>query len=238
LKKKEWTELLAIVEVVQTILGDAWFSRSWVFQEFVLSKSPEFYVGRRIIPFEVLEEAMQHCMPSFEPGHLGGLSRIKSAVGLSALLLFTGERRNTFDPLRLSNFFILVRLRQRFQKDATRKPRPSLLELLIQFRHYRLSKPRDKVYSLLNIAADHDQNDGDRIRPNYDNQCSDAECLRVAAITIIRREKDLRILRYANSHGAERVQLGKIPSWHDDIKYTDNGARMSITPGHLEFFFF
>lgn len=148
---------------VNWLLGHSWFTRSWIVQEAAVCPNMTIVCGGPEMSWDCFMGYLLKCGRSYrlEESREAGLGRERDDNGDSFL---TYSR-----PARA-----LHRLRKKYLDGS----RFELLELLDMFSYTRSSRPRDKLFSLQNLAANglgevslstHNSDDA-LFRPDYDSR--------------------------------------------------------------------
>jgi len=181
------TEAFTYSEKVLKLLQQPWFRRVWIVQEVGMG-------GNRV---------------TIQCG--GKTARWDELVQACGIALLCGAAR--YSPV-ISDFVIMIDAAR--GKDACdiyeRRQEASvdLLSLLCRYRQFDATNARDKVFALLNLAADDPITQDTRVLPDYSKGV--ASVYRDAAIAIMEGTTSLNILRVPI---AERCTL-QLPSWVPD----------------------
>jgi Heterokaryon incompatibility protein (HET) len=163
---------------IRNLLQRSWFSRCWVVQEIVVSKAGLVVCGHRSMKWDTLQNACKCIMRS----------------GMGWIVYPAHRKPHSMDLLRSS---------LRCQDTYHRK----LINLLIELRTFESSDPRDKVFSIIGIAADGPH---DNLGPDYGSDVR--EVFKRTMSHLIQLDENLQILSQA---GSESV-ADDLPSWVPD----------------------
>lgn len=182
-------------KALSNLLARPWFSRSWVVLEAVLSQHISFMCGDTVIAWKCLADVLP----------------ILTARGLDTFLQIQEEATPLIQPRGVLTMQLIYGIRQLREK----KESISLASLLLDCHSLEASEPVDKVFSLLGLASD--AND-EELDPDYESS-SKAVFSRVSRY-MISRTKSLLTL-HAAGVGFER-KIKNLPSWVPDWScYTD-----------------
>jgi hypothetical protein len=173
---------------VVELLGHPWFTRSWVFQEVVLSQSVSFIFEKRLIPFDALV-------------HLAlATSRLET----------DGSDIPPGGVTTQPGFYKLYSMVQH-RSDLMFGKSPDFWQLLSDTApHGQCSDDRDCLYSLLGFIKD----DSFNIQPNYRIARHDAFI--DAAKCFIESQMKLDILTFVPRSFRSESSLEGVPSWVPD----------------------
>ncbi|KAK3685357.1 heterokaryon incompatibility protein-domain-containing protein, partial [Podospora appendiculata] len=171
------------------IFKSPWWTRTWVYQEFISSTNIVFLYGRSSIPWRRVSEILPTLRKYRNFDHFG-----------SHLITRESEVTETIDVV---NFFVISKIR--FDRVGPY----DLMDLLAQSRHLQSTDSRDRIYAFLGLVR-HDFG----IVPDYSPGNTIERLLIDLARKIITHSKRLDILSYAC---AVRGPLSRqIPSWVPD----------------------
>ena len=186
-----------------SLLQRAWFSRVWIVQEVAYSQSAWIMCGVWLMSWEDFSTAVHFAGDRYLPP-------------------FTVGTRN------LERVVLIDDVRQNVKADR----HYSLLGLLILFRNFKSSEPRDKVYALCGLVRDCGQGALD-IKPDY--HLTVKQLYQKVAYSILKEGKDLGLLSVLKIPGSSEV--GDLPSWVPDWsksswKFTIS-LRTEVGPGEI-----
>lgn len=185
---------------VVELLSHPWFTRSWVFQEVVLSQSVAFVFEKRLIPFDALVHL------ALATSRLETDSDVIPAGGV------------TMQP----GFYKLYSMVQHRSDLMFGKP-PDFWQLLSDSApHGHCSDDRDSLYALLGFLND----DTIDIQPNY--RIARHDVFIDAAKCFIESQMKLDILTYVPRSARNESSLEGVPSWVPD--WRKPGEVMPFTP--------
>lgn len=170
---------------INQLVDRDWFKRVWITQELVLGSDIVIMCGETEMDWDHFFEALTIYEKEINSGHLLDLEKIQ-------LLNHTGPA------------YSLGRVRRRL-KDEDRKH--SLLELLELFAHTQATLECDKLFALLGLA--HDSND-DEFNPDYDSTIE--EIVRRYASAFVRRGATMELL-YRSGLSKAYSFCSWIPRW-------------------------
>ncbi|KAK3328055.1 heterokaryon incompatibility protein-domain-containing protein [Cercophora scortea] len=171
------------------IFKSPWWTRTWVYQEFISSTNIVFLYGKSSIPWRRVSEILPTLRKYRNFDHFG-----------PHLIACESEVTETIDVV---NFFVISKIR--FDRVGPY----DLMDLLAQSRHLRSTDSRDRIYAFLGLVQ-HDFG----IVPDYSPGNTIENLLVDVASKIIAQTKRLDILSYAC---AVRGPLSShIPSWVPD----------------------
>jgi len=179
-----------VVASVYRVLDKPWWHRVWVIQEFAFAREIFFLCGR----FLSSEYALKRCYD----------------ITIEETSRTTGRRDLLDEGVLAAGVFAdrasLFQVRAAVQAGA----KLSLLELLIQFRTFKATDARDKVYSLLNLMEPEPYQGGILV----DYGISVEECYRQVAATLLLHNTPYDLLNVYN--GATIAADASFPSWVPD----------------------
>ena len=220
LSKPEWSEFLEsfgdlpedddqIWDAIMNLLSGEWILRSWIFQEVTLNERTYILHGARIYPVIILivfgsRLAYEAELP------FGTLLRNYS------LSIFVEHWTSGPPPWMCAQLLHTIGITRTLLSNQ--KQKATTFFLLQQNRNLKASLPRDKIYSLLGVAADVDSLG---IVPDYSRP--DVEVFTNLARRLFLQEQDLRILEYV--FDAPISSFGQWPSWVPNWSYTGQSNR-------------
>jgi hypothetical protein len=169
-----------------------YWTRCWIVQEIVVHHRPVLLCGLKGLPARTLFEMAHHIWTVSLPGIETNPPIVAKAKGSTLSVASIGDLWIDF---------------HKSQPDE----KVDLLDMVVMFRHFRCSNPRDRIYSLLGIAKPYD---GPAMPVDYETSMS--TFYRDVAAHIIRGSRSLDILRFAVHDGDA---LHRIPSWVPDWSY-------------------
>lgn len=206
----------------EAITRRAWFSRAWTFQEACLSRRTEIICGSSSCDWATFHDACSAVVHA----------------GLDHLIF--EENTNIKTLLDYS-----AGAEQASPHDGSHR---SLSNLVHRTRLFECSDPRDKIYSLLSVAKQSEEQES-KILPDYSSPV--AQVYQDFTRSRILADQDLRILslvKQANEdsplavHGTHRtrgvVKTGGLPSWcpdlqdHDCVDYVVEDDNIRGAPKH------
>ncbi|CAK46256.1 hypothetical protein M747DRAFT_317364 [Aspergillus niger ATCC 13496] len=167
----------AIIE----LFARAWFVRAWIIQEVILARDLHIVCGSEKLPWEKLYSAVQTCEKYAE-------TSVKN--------LKIPATRN------LQPILSLGETRKKYHENQKRE----LLDLFELFQHAKSTLKRDKLFTLLNIAAD-----AEGFRTDYRNPLEIVMCS--YASVFVARGKALELLSRARGVSSSRRFPSWIPDW-------------------------
>ncbi|GLA44212.1 hypothetical protein AnigIFM63309_002797 [Aspergillus niger] len=167
----------AIIE----LFARAWFVRAWIIQEVILARDLQIVCGAEKLPWETLYSAVQTCEKYAE-------TSVKN--------LKIPATRN------LQPILSLGETRKKYHENQKRE----LLDLFELFQHAKSTLKRDKLFTLLNIAAD-----AEGFRTDYRNPLETVMCS--YASVFVARGKALELLSRARGVSSSRRFPSWIPDW-------------------------
>ncbi|KAL9611788.1 MAG: hypothetical protein Q9167_003599 [Letrouitia subvulpina] len=173
------------------LLNHSWFTRAWVFQEAVVSKTSQIICGGLEMDFDIFINLLD-----------GVCALDNRDIGLNQSIL----RHSTgYEPV-----YLMRATRFEYREAIIWANKHTLLSILWQAQSYfQATDPRDKVYAFLAFQNDSDHG---RIRPAYEN--SVAYIYTDATARIIRQTGLLNILELASK---DCHILSDLPSWVPDF---------------------
>lgn len=204
--EQQWPPIFrspGIIEALLSFFERPWWVRCWIIQEFLLSPSPVLIINGAEVAWEVIQRIIFRIADEVaEAGPKGAdvpfvatmyrLAQCEGFVAASAL-----------HKKKLSNSAVV-----------------ELLDLLLEFRNFRATDPRDKVYALLGMVT------GTHVGIYPDYTVSTMECYTSAAFAILESSRDLRLLDALVVFERNR-DLG-LPSW---VPQWDSESRAEMDPG-------
>ncbi|PYI08431.1 hypothetical protein BO78DRAFT_76396 [Aspergillus sclerotiicarbonarius CBS 121057] len=176
-----------------------WFVRSWIIQEVILARDLHVVCGSEKLPWEKLYSAVQACE--------------KYAASSMKDLKIPATRN-------LGPILSLGKTRRMYQK----KERYELLELFELFQHAKSTLRRDRLFTLLNIAAD-----ADGFNTDYGSPLESIVC--EYASKFVGRGKALDLLSRARGVSPSR----RFPSWIPDWTANRYPKTISLWPSERGF---
>ncbi|KAI3045489.1 hypothetical protein CBS76997_4576 [Aspergillus niger] len=167
----------AIIE----LFARAWFVRAWIIQEVILARDLQIVCGAEKLPWETLYGAVQTCEKYAE-------TSVKN--------LKIPATRN------LQPILSLGETRKKYHENQKRE----LLDLFELFQHAKSTLKRDKLFTLLNIAADAEGFSTDYRSPLETVMCSYAS-------VFVARGKALELLSRARGVSSSHHFPSWIPDW-------------------------
>lgn len=161
----------------------AWFNRCWTFQEILLSTNAEILIGEHHLKWD----HFYHALEAF-PIHL----LADDVLNFNALFMCHGKKK--------------AGRRASSQNDKTPVSR-NLSRLLQITRNFNASDPRDKIFSLLNVAAVENPSN---FLPNYSISVRDTFIS--LTLAMIRDENSLNVLMSSGEMDRDKC----LPSWCPD----------------------
>ncbi|KAF4173658.1 hypothetical protein CNMCM8694_000016 [Aspergillus lentulus] len=177
-----------------------WFMRSWIIQEVILARDLIVHCGSDHIRWEDLYEAVKSCQAHAEKS-IKTLD-IPTMRDMSTILSL-GETRHGYRQLEKTY---------------------NLLDLFELFHHAKATFKRDRLFTLLNVAAD--AADSPKLKPDYKSSLEDIVC-RYASEFVHRKKAATLLYRGRISSQPERF-----PSWIPD--WTADPYPKTITSWHPE----
>lgn len=220
----EWEEILSRnyynIDMWATLLAfwmNAWFTRSWILQESVLGDDVVVFFGAATCSLNAVtmfwDLARRRDMPKILKydsladiySASRNLSQVRSLKRVRELLQKPSETGEIPDSVK-------YRAAPGHEDAGTRPsllPNLSLLNLLAMSRSSGATDPRDKVYTLLNLA---DDEVAKMIKPDYSAENTVAEVYIDVAKKYVQQRADQEIFYHA---GIDHLVAG-LPSWVPD----------------------
>ncbi|KAF3020158.1 hypothetical protein E8E14_009450 [Neopestalotiopsis sp. 37M] len=198
---------------LKNLLKRPWFSRLWIIQEVILSRSPWVLCGDHHVHWSVIENGCHQLQTS-------GISN-----WLRQKRFASDSDDNTSSPRRdlVGNIMELSNVKSRFDSQ-TREPR--LLSLLVSTRNAECWKKWDKVYGLLGICA---PDDVKSVKISYDEKdWPVAKLYHDTAVKLLRSGESVASFIYSVDH---EVSDPGLPSWVPDWRQ----PRVTHTLGYSSF---
>jgi hypothetical protein len=130
------------ISAMKQIFRRPWWRRLWTAQESILGPSLEFTCGHRCISAE-------------------SLFALANSWFIHRRSCCSGYLRRNLDLENFSNYMVLI---DDLRFNRQEKSEHGLLSLLMNYRSRECADPRDKIYGLLGLCPDHEQNS---IIPDY-----------------------------------------------------------------------
>ena len=169
------------------LLEREWFTRVWIIQEVAVSKEAAMWCGGFYISWQDFLTAVYYATSTNIPGILSNTTHTQRIVQLEVA-----------------------------RRSKSEEYKQSLLTLLMLYRSFNATDPRDKIYSLLGIPHEVEP-DAVEIVPNY--TIAAREVYQRFTVSTLEQGKSLDIL------GVPRVskasQVGELPSWVADWSVSD-----------------
>jgi hypothetical protein len=178
--------------IVNRILDQPWFRRSWTYQEVLLARNVQLVYGDRSVPFSVDHGSSTGALYSFEAFLL--IVRLLGVV--------FGEAYVLGFKMRLAISMVRGRALQQFYPM-------DLLSNLVERRFCETTDPRDKIYALLGVAQDSKE-----VGPVPAYSSSVAEVYTITARRLIEKHGLLVLSCVEN-----QLEMG-CPSWVPDWSQT------------------
>lgn len=189
----------------------AWFTRSWVVQEFVLARKVIVLCGNTTFDWADIEAISDFLATRVSPG------KLRSWVGED----FDIDKAAFKSPAKL----------EAVKRDLQARNSSTLLRSLIRCREYACKEDKDKIFSLLGIYQVGTQIQlcpEDRLFPDYG--LDTAKVFTNAAVQILGRDEDLTVLTVAEGDDFRNPErIPNLPSWVPD--WTFSTWRTSIGLG-------
>ncbi len=189
-------------EAVKRLLQRPYFQRVWIIQEIVLSRDAVVVCGRYSRPWEAVYDACTWL----------------EACGL--------------DFVALHNEHIVAKCMSAWQEMGRKDPQLRLLRCLSQTRYSQATDPRDKVYCLLGIAM---EGEDEYFQPDYSRALR--QVYTAATRFIIEKDDHLEALCAVQETDSGVSELPSwVPDWRrpwvaDKIGLTQRGQLTSISGG-------
>ncbi|KAF2715953.1 HET-domain-containing protein [Polychaeton citri CBS 116435] len=182
------------IDGVQGLLYQDWFARIWVIQEISLCKKATFVWFDDTLDWETMR------------------------LGLAEGLISDFFQQTVLGLLRFDVFDKYRSIASIDQLEAQPNPAIRLLHLLARFHDWEATDKRDKVYGLLGLVGD----GGSDLGMVADYSLGVAETYTKAAIVILHRTKDLKILGRCIANVGGLIE--GLPSWVPDWSNTAEAA--------------
>lgn len=186
-----------------SIFERAWFSRVWVIQEVVMSSQIRIQCGTRSLSWDDFSKAFKFMN--------------------KRLVIVVHNNLNTYMAW-LARAFGIIDARDRRLEGSKR----DLLGILLGFRHYQATDPRDKVFALCGLATDTELN-ALVFQPDYRLDMSQAYTN--LALFVINSERNLDILSVPPKFAKQRNTA--LPSWVPDWSICDTTPAMLLDRSSL-----
>ncbi|KAH7089903.1 heterokaryon incompatibility protein-domain-containing protein [Paraphoma chrysanthemicola] len=183
---------------LKRLFEQPWWTRMWIFQEFVGSKSVRFYWGSAFVD--------EHTLTNFTGvwnDFLCGLEKLGPEVKVILQLRDIKVHRHLFLVQQRAERFLT-------HEGEARKPM-DLADLVVWTRHLQATDPLDKLYAILGM----DEVGHIKVkRPDYESSVRDVFTDFISAY--VRAKTDLNILAYAGAglNGTDP----QFPSWVMDLR--------------------
>ncbi|KAK3326178.1 heterokaryon incompatibility protein-domain-containing protein [Apodospora peruviana] len=171
------------------IFQSPWWTRTWVYQEFISSNKIFFLFGRASVPWPGVSEVLP-TLRKYDCSH----------YGYNDLAVRESQARATVDKV---NFFVLSKMK------FDRLGPYDLMDLLSQSRHLQSTDSRDRIYAFLGLVR---QDYG--IVPDYSPGNTITKLLVDVAVKIVSHDRRLDVLSYACAARGPLSQ--ELPSWVPD----------------------
>ncbi|KAL1602456.1 hypothetical protein SLS60_005872 [Paraconiothyrium brasiliense] len=192
---------------LRAVLERPWWTRVWVIQEVCVATTVTMICGHDTLSWDDLSSGYVVAM-----GASGMMARI-GATPWSACcrglyqLKFAFDRKHQQRKDSAEKSAEAVSLRGSFNTI-------DMLQMTRITAAFRASMPHDKIYGIVGLVDLHPDEDGLSIVPNY--ELSVAECYQNAALTIMKKSGDLRLLEDAVFLSLMKPRLDGLPSWVPD----------------------
>ncbi|KAI1428688.1 heterokaryon incompatibility protein-domain-containing protein [Xylaria sp. FL1777] len=184
-------------DAIRALLKRPWWNRIWIVQETSKSKEIVVYFGELTINWKTL---------------CGGAEKYLVLHGRQVAL-----------PERY-----IYQIRALFEAQRLRASHPNgknLLSLLLRYRWFEATNPRDKIYGILGLAEKGLDPGIPKVEPNYKTETS--ICYRDVALEIMRASENLDILQLCPrpvclpipNPRTDHAKPLKLPSWVPDFSY-------------------
>ena len=184
------------ITATATMYQMPWWTRCWVHQEVICSKSVNLLYGNSVIDFEALRLAHGVLTLAYR--------RMVNSIGGDTF------DDNNFEILfNMAEIRIISKLIELEEKWKTRKSL-RIREVLSFSRERDSTDSKDRVYAVLGLI-----DPAYNIIPNYTPSYSTAQCFITAAKTAIQKDGVLDII--ADCHERKRNQSLDLPSWVPDF---------------------
>lgn len=167
-----------------------WFWRIWVIQEFVLAREAHFVLGE----FTLSAEQFHSALNFLEQNIILRRTSPKNQIEVSDI------------RTRITNIKKLFFYRER---DL----RPSFLQLVDEFRRFDASRPQDKIYGLLGLAAANSLLLDSAPKPDYDKSCM--EVFKDWTLYFLDLYTDLSVLHSCRASEDDKNYPSWVPDWRE-----------------------
>ena len=181
------------------LFSRSWFERSWIVQEVILARDLVIVCGNDKLRWDDLYQAALSCR---EHANRSVTALDIPATGNLNAILSPGETRHGYQCTQM---------------------RHKLMDLFEFFHHCKSTRRRDRLFTLLGVAAD---TDSPSFRPDYSSQL-EAIVRRYALVYVERKQTSQLLYR-----GRISSQPDRFPSWIPD--WTASPYPKTITPWHAE----
>lgn len=171
---------------IDALLARSWFTRIWIVQELVLGSNVMMLCGKDEISWDDFFESLKKCELQLNAQQSPGSEEILSNAGPAYALGFT----------------------RHLLKSGRRKP--GLLELLEAFYYTKATLKCDKLFALLGLASDVDD---EEFNPDYDTELG--KVLRRYAEKFVKKGRALDLL-YRAGMAKSSLTSSWIPDWTGD----------------------
>ncbi|KAF5638772.1 het domain protein [Fusarium tjaetaba] len=172
--KSEYQLRLDDVRLIRSLLQRQWFIRTWIIQELVFASKPFLMHGSSRIEWNIFIEGVLECE-----------ARVQNTPGLA-------YQEGLFHRPAMA----LHTIRQNYQGSRSgaspKRHKYSFLELVEMFFYTRSSEARDKIFALLNLA--HDMED-EAFRPDYGSE--ESVILSRCALHLVKSQHTLDLIYHA-----------------------------------------
>jgi hypothetical protein len=213
--------IVTLCDILKTdILARSWFTRIWVFQEFIFSRDPWVQCGRLRLQWEnflrfasiILEQSRPPALEVNEPEDSVGMKPMSEELGLST---WHPDSVPKIDGNKQLEYLQSARYRFQDYSRGTGKGN-ILLDILTSRRGLGVSDARDMIYAHIGLASDRSLG-----QPMFevDYSKSASQVYTEVARYHLRKNKNYGILNHMEDVDPSKRRYG-LPSWVPDWRST------------------
>jgi hypothetical protein len=215
--------------LIDYIITQRYFTRTWVLQEIITSPKVTCIIGEQTVPWSALQ-SLALDIPVTRLWASNHAAQARVPLSSSPILSTWRLLGSSVNPSSKTNYALGLEAFSKFVALTERKEKRSLFELLQSCRTLQASDPKDKIFALLNVAADADR------FPHPDYSMPTEEVYRRYTIVLANQGHHLSLLgTTGDSHGSNGwpswIPRWEDPhpafSWESSTKFMAGGARIS-----------
>jgi hypothetical protein len=193
------------------IISRSYFSRIWVLQELIFSKKVTCLLGSFAFSWDIVDSFAKDLPIREALSATPAFKSMPSIVVSKRSIVEEADRLTTSDgggrALTLEQFSSFIDLIDSLRESHSEFRSQTLFSLLIASRSFKVTDPRDKIFALLNLAADK----GEFPNPNY--SWTRERVYRKFARTFLRQGQTVEILALTGLQISALSGYSWVPDW-------------------------